>query len=443
MSPHADAYDVIVCGGGTAGAVAAIKAARLGAKTLVVEALSGLGGTQTFAWVTPMMPNYLGDEQLCRGINLEIQQKHAERYGEGEIPHAQVWYDPIAISVILEEMADQAGVNRLYNTMLASVETSPADGDTKIDAAVVQTKAGTIRLHAKIFLDATGDADLIFLAGGETMSGDEHGFNQPMTLRFTVANVNLREVIAYFGEHASPATERFLHVGFAEATRSPIADAVARAVAKGVLKEGDLGYFQFFTIHGRPNELAFNCPRLTGFDPLDPFSVSKALTAGRLAIQRIHQFLQRYLPGFAESYVGVVAPMIGNRESRRVIGEYILTEEDHQTARKFPDPIARNRYPIDIHLASGGVELRALAKDDYHEIPYRCLVPKRIVNALVAGRCLSATFAAQSSARIQPVCRAMGEAAGAAAALCALHQVRPKDLDYAALREHLDLDWAT
>lgn len=440
MPSRSDAYDVIVCGGGTAGAVAAIKAARLGARTLVVEALSGLGGTQTFAWVTPMMPNYLGEDQLCRGMNLEIQQRHAARYGEGEVPNAQVWYDPIAVAAILEEMADEAGVVRLYNAMLASVSTSDSGDGVRIEEVVVQTKGGALHFTAKTFVDATGDADVVFLAGGETMSGDEHGVNQPMTLRFTVANVALREVIAFFGEHASPATERFLHVGFGEARRSPIEHLVAKAVADGVLREGDLGYFQFFTIHGRPGELAFNCPRLVGFDPLDPFSVSEALSAGRLAIQRVHRFVQSYIPGFERSYISVVAPMIGNRESRRVVGEYVLTEEDHQTARKFHDAIARNRYPIDIHLVGGGIELRALPKDDYHEIPYRCLVPKGIVNALVAGRCLSATFAAQSSARIQPVCRAMGEAAGAAAALCATSGIAPKDLEYATLRGYLDLD---
>jgi hypothetical protein len=441
MPSRSDAYDVIVCGGGTAGAVAAIKAARLGSRTLVIEALSGLGGTQTFAWVTPMMPNYLGDEQLCRGMNLEIQQRHAARHGNGEVPNAQVWYDPVAVSAILEEMADEAGVARLYNAMLSAVATTKSSNGTRIQEVTAHTKAGALAFRAEVFVDATGDADLIYLAGGETMSGDEQGVNQPMTLRFTVANVALKEVADYFGEHASPATERFLHVGFAEAKQSPIADVVNRAIDEGVLRENDLGYFQFFTIHGRPGELAFNCPRLVGFDPLDPFSVSEALSAGRLAIQRVHRFLQRFIPGFERSYISVVAPMIGNRESRRVVGEYVLTEEDHQAARKFPDPVARNRYPIDIHLVGGGVDLRALPADEYHEIPYRCLVPKGIANALVAGRCLSATFAAQSSARIQPVCRAMGEAAGAAAALCAASGISPKDLEYARLREHLDLDW--
>jgi hypothetical protein len=433
-------YDVIVCGGGTAGAVAAIKAARLGAKTLVIEQNSGLGGTQTFAWVTPMMPNYLGPEQLCKGMNLEIQERHAQKVGPAEIEHGQVWYDPITLALVLEEMADEAGLHRLYNASLMGADTQEDGGFKRIATIHVFTKAGRLALQAAQYVDATGDADLVALAGGQTESGDSSGVNQPMTLRFTVANADLAAIRDFFGAHAQPSTERFVHVGFAEAKESPIAHLVQAAIQDGVLQPTDLGYFQFFTIHGRRGELAFNCPRLSGYSPLDPFDVSCALAEGRKAIARVHRFCKKYLPGFEASYISVIAPMIGNRESRRVVGEYVLTEEDHQHCRKFSDAIARNRYPIDIHLAKGGIELRKLPDDDYHEIPYRCLIPKGLENVLVAGRCLSATFAAQSSVRIQPVCRAMGEAAGAAAALCSQSGCSPRELPYSALRPHLALD---
>ncbi|MER3466196.1 MAG: hypothetical protein C4340_03265, partial [Armatimonadota bacterium] len=115
----------------------------------------------------------------CRGINLEIQQRHAARCGEGDVPNAQVWYDPVTVSAILEEMAEEAGVVRLYNAMLASVETSDAGADIRIEKVIVQTKAGALHFSAKTFVDATGDADVVFFAGGKTVSGDEHGVNQP------------------------------------------------------------------------------------------------------------------------------------------------------------------------------------------------------------------------------------------------------------------------
>lgn len=428
-------YDVIVCGGGTAGAAAGIKSARLGAKTLVVEQMSALGGTQSMGWVTPMMPNYLDGRQLSGGINTEIQSVHAQLTTESDFPNAQVWYNPAALSLALEKMADEAGLERLYCATLFDSRLE----NGRVKTIRVAAKGGTLELAGKFFVDATGDAELAHLSGVPTESGDASGINQPMTLRFTVGGVDIPQVAEFFADDASPAGTEFLSVGYAEAKNSNIGPLVCSAIADGYLNDSDLGYFQFFTMLGRPRELAFNCPRITGYNPLEPFEYSKAVAAGREMIFRIHAFCVRYLPGFKNSYVSVIAPMLGIRESRRIIGEYVLTEEDHQTCRKFPDAIARNRYPIDIHLASGGVELKKLPKDDYHEIPYRSLVPKKIENMLVAGRCFSATFVAQSSARIQPVCRAMGEAAGAAAAICAAKNIGARELDYDELRRHLDL----
>ena len=428
-------YDVIVCGGGTAGAAAAIKAGRLGAKTLVVEQMNALGGTQSMGWVTPMMPNYLGEEQLVGGINLDIQAEHARLSPLTDYEHAQVWYNPTALALALDRLADEASVTRLYGAFVSGVVmVGPI-----IKSISAQTKGGALELSAKMYIDATGDAQLAYLAGAPTESGDASGVNQPMTLRFTIGNVDIEKVGEFFKDAAYPNTPGFLSVGFAEAKDSVIGAQVCEAVRARVLDEDDIGYFQFFTMLGRPRELAFNCPRLTGFDPLDALSLSEATTKGREKIFRIHEFCKCYLPGFENSYVCVVAPLMGVRESRRIVGEYVLTEEDHQTCRKFEDAIARNRYPIDIHLPGGGVELRKLPKDDYHEIPYRCLLPKGVANLLVAGRCLSASFVAQSSVRIQPVCRAMGEAAGAAAAICAKENLSACKLPYEKLHPHLDL----
>ena len=430
-------YDVIVCGGGTAGAAAGIKAARLGAKTLIVEAMSALGGTQTMGWVTPMMPNYIAGEQLSRGMNLDIQGEHGRLSPQTDFPNAQVWYNPNALGLALDRLANQAGAECLYYALAVGAET---DGGTirEIDIAVRGPKP-MLRASADVFVDATGDATLSRLAGAQIESGDASGKNQPMTLRFTLGNVDISRVGEFFGDDAKPNLPDFLSVGFAKAEESAIASQVAEAIQTGVLQPDDLGYFQFFTVLGRPRELAFNCPRITGFDPEDPFDVSRALHVGREKIFRIAEFCRKFLPGFEGSYVSVIAPLMGIRESGRVVGDYVLTEDDHQQCRKFPDAVARNRYPIDIHLADGGVELRKLPDDDYHEIPYRCLLPVGIQNLLVAGRCLSATFVAQSSVRIQPVCRALGEAAGAAAALSARSSISPRDLPYETLRAELDL----
>ncbi len=428
-------YDVIVCGGGTAGAAAAIKAAGLGARTLVVEELSGLGGTQAMGWVTPMMPNYLGDRQLSGGVNLEIQQEHARLKGETDFVHGQTWYDPVAVGLALERLAQKAGAEMLFN---ASVTGAMRTGQ-RIEAVKLWTKGGETFLQAKMFVDATGDAELGFLAGAEFESGDEDGRRQPTTLRFCVANVNIEQVIQFFGEDAKPNRVDFFSAGYGEAKDSRLKLPIEQAIADGVLQEDDLGYFQIFTMHGRPNELAFNCPRLVGFDPLDGFSRTQALLIGREKINRIHQFCVRFIPGFSQSYVSVIAPLLGVRETRRLVGNYRLTEHDHNSCQKFPNAIARSRYPIDIHLTEGGIKIVRLPKDDYHEIPYGCIVAKGFDNLLMAGRNISASFAAQSATRIQPVCRALGEAAGAAAAICAKKQIAAADLDYRELLPHIDL----
>jgi hypothetical protein len=191
-------------------------------------------------------------------------------------------------------------------------------------------------------------------------------------------------------------------------------------------------------MNGRPGELAFNAPRIAGLDPLDAFELSRAYQVGRAKIFRIAEFMKRYFPGCENSYVSGIAPLMGIRESRRVVGEYILTAEDHQSCRKFPNPITRNRYPVDIHLRVG-LDFRHLPKGEWHDIPYECIVVKGLQNLWVAGRCLSADFVAQSSTRIQPVCRSLGEAAAIAATLCSRSGRAARDLAYEDLSPHLDL----
>ncbi len=138
---------------------------------------------------------------------------------------------------------------------------------------------------------------------------------------------------------------------------------------------------------GRPDELAFNCPRIAGLSATDAWDLSRAQTIGRQKIRRIARFFKTHVKGFENSYIGTIAPMVGVRESRRIVGDYTLTEEDYLTEARFPDAVARNSYPIDIHSvkAKGGLIMKHLPPGHYHEIPYRCLLPVGIENLLVAG----------------------------------------------------------
>jgi hypothetical protein len=213
-----------------------------------------------------------------------------------------------------------------------------------------------------------------------------------------------------------------------------------KAVSEGVLQESDGDYFQVFSMAGRPGELAFNCPRIVGdIDGSDPFHLTRAQIASRDMIRRYETFVKSYLPGFENAYVAFTAPMVGVRESRRIQGEYYLTVDDVVGGKKFDDAICRNNYPLDIHREESMNKLRVLRppEGDYHEVPYRSLVPLGVEDLLVAGRCLSASFEAQSSIRIQTNCRAMGEAAAVASAMSLNRGLHPRQLNGRELRDEL------
>jgi len=430
--------DVLVVGGGTAGSVAGIAAARNGVKTLVIEQLGFLGGTTTGGLVFPMMLNHVNSQPLNTGISSEIQGKLASM-GEGGQNSwgSESWFNPEALKIVLEEMALTSGCGLLYHIFA----TKPIMEGNTVKGVMIESKSGRSAIMSRITIDATGDADISFRAGVPCESGRSDGVSQPMSLRFFVGNVDLERLRRFIkgkdpqGEYGRPGLEFWMVPG----RDHPLEETFRKAVREGILQEEDTAYFQAFEIPGRPGEIGFNCPRIMGnLKGFDPSHLTQAQIQGRERIARLVRFMRRYLEGFEEAYLSQVAPMIGVRESRRIKGEYVLTADDYFRARKFDDAIARNRYPIDIHLPmpmlAGQRELRP---DEYHEIPYRCLVPQIIDGLLVSGRCLSATFEAQAAVRIIPNMRAVGEAAGTAASLCVRLGIMPRKLDGKKLREAL------
>lgn len=427
--------DVLVVGGGTAGTAAAIAAARNGAQTLLVEASGTLGGSQTAGLVTPMMANHIGGKPLTLGICEEILSRHAAFVEEQDAQGMdRLWFDPVRLALAYDDAVSESGARILYHTMCVGV----LKEQNTVTGIAVESPSGRGALLARVAVDCTGDADVAFLAGAPFEKGGPDGLSQPMSLRFHMANVRLEEAAGFFASRGYKVALPLMSVGCHEAHESPIADIVTTAEQEGVLEPGDLGYFQFFTMLGRPGEVSFNCPRLAGFDPTDVWDLARAQQVGRSKIRRIAQFCRRYIPGFQNAYISMIAPLLGVRESRRIIGEYVLTEDDVMSARKFPDAIARNCYPIDIHSPHGrGTTLKHLPPGEYHEVPYRCLVPKQIDGLLVAGRCISAGFAAQAAIRVQANCIAFGQAAGTAAALAVKLGVQPREIDGTALRSAL------
>lgn len=436
--------DVLVIGGGSAGSAAAIAAARSGAQTILVEQNGFLGGTSTAALVTPMMANHLQKQPLNQGIYLEVLQDllktgDAAIYKDGNAG----WFNPEMLKVVLEQKAVAAGVELFYHVTLSAAICQ----QQSLQGVIVETKSGRGRILAKCCIDASGDADLAFQAGVETVSGRaSDGHNQPMALRFNLGHVDLARAQSYFtslGEfdYTDNPHDPEIPLWTTAATWDkdwPLSPLFAQAVAAGDLSEDDAAYFQIFTMPGRPGEVAFNCPRLDHLtNALDFRQRNQAQVEGKQRILKLWQFCKKYLPGFESSYIVQIAPMLGVRESRRIVGEYQLSSEDFFAARKFPDAVARNNYPIDIHARDKSGGLHTMKAGDYHEIPYRCLLPLELDNLLVAGRALSADFAAQGAVRIIPNCYAMGQAAGIAAAWSARTNQPPRQLDADTLQHIL------
>jgi hypothetical protein len=434
-------YDVVVVGGGTAGACAAIASARAGASTLLIERNTYLGGTCTGGQVTPMMSNGLKSIVGCSSVNKMLKDR--QEYGGDDKNGNDGWFNPELLKFTLEEMYLKNHGKLLYDTEFID---SIAE-ENRIKGIIVHNRSGLQRIESRQFVDCTGDANVAFASGVPCANGDDCTHeNQSVTLRFMVANVDMRRLDVFLkrmGENTVLALP-FLELASAWDCDTPLSRVLAKAVEDGVLQREDAVYFQGFSVPGMPGTISFNCPEIPNVsNSLSAQAITDALVKGREMIRRLFHFLQIYLDGFENSFIMSVAPMPGIRESRRIRGQYVLSADDYRNRRKFPDMIARTSYPIDIH-GGGNQEflcVNPMEPKEFMEIPFRCLVPETIENLLVAGRCLSSSFVVQSAVRIQPTCRETGEAAGIAAAYCAKQPRNVQDLDgqivYQMMQEQL------
>ncbi|WP_119279599.1 FAD-dependent oxidoreductase, partial [Calidithermus roseus] len=275
----------------------------------------------------------------------------------------------------------------------------------------------------------------------------ETGLHQAMSLRFMLGGVDSERLCAFLARHGQPQeSPRFMHFWMVWGRKSGLEPLFRQGVEEGLLLERDGDYFQGFSVPGQPGVISFNCPRLAAElnDGADAWTLSRAQIDGKEAIERLVRFLRRHFEGCERAFISSYAPMVGVRETRRIVGEYVLTLEDILYCKTFPDAICRNHYPVDIHTPRGqklyherSGDLPYFKPDAFHEIPYRSLIPLGLSNVLVPGRCASATFEAQSAIRVQQNCHSMGEAAGVAAAWCAARDVGVREIDGVELREAL------
>ncbi|SHF53453.1 FAD dependent oxidoreductase [Caldanaerobius fijiensis DSM 17918] len=426
-------YDVIVAGGGTAGSVAAISAARMGMKVLIVEQMGFLGGTATASLVTPLMSNGIKGNPDNSSIGREINERLVAT-GDA-YPDNPSWFNPEALKYVLEDMCMAAGVRLLYYSTVTDVI---MEGNS-IKGVVIHNKDGFSAVHGRVVIDCTGDGDVAALAGVPYESGRvSDGKNQPVSVRFEVGNIQLDVFADFLNEigYNGMKGDR-VEIASVWGRNWPLEKIFREAVKSGYILEQDGAYFQAFTIPGKPGCMSFNCPEISNITrALDPYNLTYAQVEGKKAIMRLHKFMKKYFAGFQNSYICNTAVNVGIRESRRIKGKYYLKVDDYINCTKFDDAVARTAYPIDIHAVdSEGLQLKYLPEGEYMEIPYRCMVPCNVENLLVAGRCISASFEVQASIRIQVTCRALGEAAGIAAALSIEEEITTGDLNGVKVRK--------
>ena len=410
-------FDVVVIGGGTAGAAAAISAAEEGLKTLVLEKNGSMGGTQTNGFAVPTMFNGIENNPLTP-VDNEINRRLAEMGAYELRPNNDGYFNPVYMQMVLEQLLVEKGGKILYFTPVVDVV---MDGK-KIQYAVIYNNGGLQAVFAECFIDASGDAEVCRMSGAELTGGNSAGLNQHVTLRFEVANVDhtrFKEQCQRFREEGT----LFRHFLEEEAKKGNLDPEYATTC-------------QAFPVLGKPNCLSFNGPWVGERceNVADPEIISEKMIAGRKQIYGVFSTYKKYAEGFENAYISAIAQTLGIRESRRVIAEYTLTVDDIFNHAKFPDGIGASNYHLDAHgEANFSADFMAYKPIDpaehYYEIPFRSLIPKGIDNLLVVGRCAGTDFLAQSTTRIQHTCRYMGEAAGIACRLAIESKKAFRDVD--------------
>ena len=424
-------WDVVVVGSGSAGSTAAIAAARGGASVLLLEKLPFLGGNSTavldtfYGFYTPgsaarKVVGGIADDVVAELRRLGPVVERPNSYGAG----LGVTYHPDHLKVAWERLVTDAGATVLLHAFVQAAEVR----DSRLHALVVATKAGLVRVEARVFVDASGDADLCHFAGfGYELAG-ELDPAQTLTTTFRIANVDmdrrrrlpkaeldaLMRDAAETGAYDLPRREGSDHI-------TPVDGMTATIMTR-------------LDSYRRVGDRVVNAT--------DPELLTQAEIAGRRQALEYVRFLVDRVPGYERASLATLGVQIGVRETRRVYGDLRLTRDDVLAARQFDDAIGLCGAPIEDHHGGADTRWQYLPDGAAVGIPYRTLLVRDAANALVAGRCFSATHDAHASVRSMAQCMAMGQAAGTAAALAAATHADPRDVPFATLRERLIEDGA-
>ncbi|GIK27890.1 MAG: FAD-dependent oxidoreductase [Chloroflexi bacterium] len=408
--------DILVIGGGSAGATAAITAARAGRSVTLIERYGFLGGISTqvldtfYGFYTPgstakKVVGGVPDIIVAALMERNMALLRPNTYGAGQ----GITYDPETLKVVWETLARDSGVRLLYHSLVIDAVTEGG----RVRGVVAANKGGLMRLTADVMIDASGDAD-VAAASGVAYESAADGPVQSLTTTFKLINVDTARATAIKKDQ--------LH--------ALMADAIAAGYALP-RKEG--------SIHITPHQgvMAANMTRVGEIDATDPEQLTRAEIEGRAQAMEYARFLIDKAPGYENAVLGGFSTQIGVRESRRIFGDYRLTKADVLAARQFDDAIARCGAPIEDHHAGSDTRWQYLPDGETYGIPYRCLLPQGVDGLLVAGRCLSADHDAHASVRSMGQCMAMGQAAALAAAQAVEAGCTPRDVDVRRLQSSL------
>jgi len=421
--PVRSSVDVFIAGGGPAGVCAAVAAARQGASVFLAEGHTCFGGMGTAGMVPAIMGLSDGVNLVADGIGREIRDKvvTAQGYPAGyDDRYSTVNVRSEPLKLIYDEMILDAGIDFLFQAQVISIEKSSSK---KLSHAICSAKSGLFAVEAKIFIDCTGDGDLAVWAGAPYEKGDKEGRLMAGTLCSLWADIDWEGMPPQ--KHAR--------------------EIIPQAIEDGVFSLPDRHLPGIFNIGEHLG--GGNIGHVFDVDGTDERSVTQGLTWGRKTMREYERFYKEYLKGYEKMQLASTGSLLGIRETRRIMGDYVLCLDDFKTRAVFDDEIGRFAYPVDIHASDASAESYAQFEKEYttfrykagesYGIPYRTLIPKELDNLLVAGRCISSDRYIQSSVRVMAGCFITGQAAGIAAAMAAHGSTDTRGISVKELQKRL------
>ena len=412
--PELGCFDVVVAGAGPAGLCAAMAAARNGMKVALLERHGTVGGNLTLGHVGPIMGK-LNPDTMAGEINLLLNG------GTGDV------HDADAAKGRLMDWIEHENIELF---LMCPVVDAILE-DTRLTGLVVGTQSGMAAIYGRVIIDCTGDGVVAHLAGAPWVMGREgDGLVQPTTIIYTIAGVDPAQTMVCTHE----ADETILPDG-----RSYL-QLCREAAADGRLPK-NVNIVRLYRCADDPNKRLVNATQENYINALDPADMVKAERSLRRQCRQVVQFLRENVWGFENCYISKSADVVGVRESRRVMGEYVICGEDLKYGKQFPDTVVHNAFfCIDIHNPDGAGQAEEGNKPfevEQYDLPYRAFVPLQVEGLYTCGRCISGTHRAHASYRVMNTVLAMGQAIGLAASLCVKEDVLPRQLDYAHLRDAL------